>query len=230
MSEFAPQYHRNPSQRTPCLLVLDASGSMDEIVTATGRKRIDELNQGLTVLKSELMADATAAQRVQLAIVRVGGAGDDASLIMDWTDASAFQPPQLRASGRTPLAKGMRLALQSVAAHKRTLQRNGVNYTRPWIMIISDGVPTDDAEDWQTVAQECRAAEQARQCVIFPIGVADANLPTLQHLSSTPALQLAEARFRECFQWLSSSLQSVSRSLPGEQVQLGATNPWSMVG
>jgi uncharacterized protein YegL len=203
---------------------------MDEKVAATGRSRIDELNQGLTVLQRELLADATAAQRVQLAIVRVGGLKDDADLLMDWTDASAFQPPRLEALGRTPLAKGMRLALQTVASHKQTLQRNGVGYTRPWIMIISDGVPTDEIEDWLAVAQECRAAEASRHCVIFPIGVADANLPALQQLSSTPALQLSEARFKECFQWLSSSLQSVSRSRPGEQVQLGATNPWSTVG
>lgn len=230
MSEFAPVYHANPSQRTPCVLVLDASGSMDEIVPSTGRTRIDELNAGLAHLRQELMRDETAAQRVQLAIVCVGGPAGHADVLMDWTDALHFAPPRLSPGGQTPLAAGMRIALQQVEQQKRVLQQNGVGYTRPWIIVISDGEPSDDPSLWQAVTAECRAAEDKRRCVIFPIGVADGNMPVLQQLSSTPALKMSEARFRECFQWLSASLSSLSRSRPGQQVQLGPVNPWAMVG
>ena len=111
-----------PAQRTPCMLVLDASGSMDEIVPATGRKRIEELNQGLALLQRELLNDDTAAQRVQLAIVCVGGPAGDADLLMDWTDAMQFQPPRLTAGGRTPLGQGMRLALQHVEQQETIAQ------------------------------------------------------------------------------------------------------------
>lgn len=229
MNEMAPIYHNNPSQRTPCMLVLDSSGSMDEIVPASGRTRIDELNQGLQLLRQELLADETAAQRVQLAIVCVGGPAGDADLLMDWTDAMNFQPPVLRAGNLTPLGQGMRLALQYVEQQKQTLKSFGIGYTRPWVMVISDGEPTDDPALWQAVAQECRAAEDAKRCVIYPIGVADANLQVLQQISATPALRMADARFREYFQWLSSSLSSMSRSRPGENVQLAAPSPWTMV-
>jgi uncharacterized protein YegL len=229
MKEFTPQYHNNPSQRTPCMLVLDASGSMDETVRATGRKRIDELNEGLALLQKELLNDDTAAQRVQLAIVCVGGPAGSADLLMDWTDAVDFQAPRLAAGGLTPLGEGMRLALRHVEEQKRRLQANGVGYTRPWVMVISDGEPTDDPAVWQAVTQECRSAEANKRCVIYPIGVADANMAALQQLSSTPVLRLSEARFREYFQWLSSSLSSMSRSRPGEQVQLAAPSPWTVV-
>ena len=81
------------------------------------------------------------------------------------------------------------------------------------------------------VAEECRAAGTAKKCIIFPIGVADANLTLMQQLSSVPAVQLKEAKFREYFQWLSSSLSGQSRSKPGDtHVQLDAINPWAMVG
>lgn len=229
MNEMSPIYHNNPSQRTPCMLVLDASGSMDEKVRATGRTRIDELNQGLQVLRQELASDETAALRVQLAIVCVGGPAGDADLLMDWTDANQFQPPVLRAGNQTPLGQGMRLALQYVEQQKQTLKRHGIGYTRPWIMVISDGEPTDDPALWQAVTRECRAAEAAKRCVVYPIGVADANLQVLQQLSGTPALRMADARFREYFVWLSSSLSSMSRSRPGDNVQLAAVNPWAMI-
>lgn len=230
MREFAPQYHVNPSQRTPCMLVLDASGSMDEVVPATGRSRISELNDGLAMLQQELLADDTAAQRVQLAIVCVGGEEGGARLLMDWTDAAQFRAPRLTAGFTTPLAEGMQLALRHIAQQKQTLKRNGIPYTRPWIMVISDGEPTD-SDIWPMVAEECRAAGTAKKCIIFPIGVADANLTLMQQLSSVPAVQLKEAKFREYFQWLSSSLSGQSRSKPGDtHVQLDAINPWAMVG
>jgi len=230
MKEHAAVYHRNPAQRTPCLLVLDASGSMDEIVAETGRRRIDELNDGLILLQRELLNDDTASQRVQLAIVCVGGPAGDADLLMDWTDASQFQVPRLFAGGQTPLAQGLRLALQYVEQQKQTLKQNGVGYTRPWIMVISDGEPTDKSEMWQTVSQECRAAEAAKKCIIYPIGVAGANIQALQQISATPALRMSETRFKEYFRWLSSSLSSMSRSKPGENVQLAAVSPWTAVG
>lgn len=229
MKEIAPIYHSNPSQRTPCLLVLDASGSMDEIVSGTNRKRIDELNDGLALLAKELHEDETAAQRVQLAIVCVGGPAGDADLLMDWTDAEQFVPPRLVPGGLTPLGQGMRLALQYVEQQKQVLKQNAIGYTRPWVMVISDGEPTDNPATWQAVAQECRAAEAAKRCVIYPIGVAEANLSVMQQMSATPALKMGETKFREFFQWLSSSLSTMSRSRPGENVQLAAPSPWMVV-
>ena len=226
MREIAPEYHNNPAQRTPCLLVLDASGSMDERAAGTNRKRIDELNDGLAVLQKELQSDDTAAHRVQLAVVCVGGPAGDADLLMDWTDATQFQAPRISAGGLTPLGKGMLLALKIVDEQKRELRANSVGYTRPWIIVISDGEPTDEPNQWEKASQECRAAEIAKKCIIYPIAVADANIRVLQEISATPTVKLSEARFREYFQWLSSSLASVSRSRPGQQVQLEAVSPW----
>lgn len=228
MPDFAPQYHRNAAQRTPCMLVLDASQSMANPAGGKGRSRIDELNDGLELLHKELLADDTAAQRVQMAIVIVGGQSGDARLLMDWTDAAQFRAPKLATGGNTPLGKGMQLALEHVNRQKRVLQNHGIGYTRPWIIVMSDGEPTDAAE-WVVAVQGCRTAETARSCVIYPIGVGDVNLTTLQQLSSERARGLSEARFREYFQWLSSSLASVSRSRPQDEVQLAARDPWELV-
>lgn len=227
MRDIAPEYHNNPAQRTPCLLVLDASESMGAVGTG-GRRRIDELNEGLAILQRELQADDTAAHRVQLAIVCVGGPAGDVDVLMDWTDALDFEAPVLSPGGMTPLGKGMSMALRMVEEQKADLRGNSVGYTRPWIIVMSDGAPTDEAK-WQAACRECRAAEDAKRCVIYPLAVAGANVQKLQQLSATPTVRLAEARFREYFQWLSSSLTSLSRSRPGQQVQLEATTPWSVV-
>jgi uncharacterized protein YegL len=227
MNHIAPSYHNSPWQRTPCMLVLDASGSMSMKVKGKSNTRIDELNQGLKLLKSALCRDDTAANRVQLAIVQVGGPAHTAELMMNWTDARDFEPPIIRADGPTPLAQGMRLALHHVDQQKTELNLNGIPYTRPWIMVISDGEPSDGPQVWRAIVEECRAAESAKRCAIFPIGVEDGNLDVLQELSSTRAARLSSTHFSEYFLWLSASLSSVSRSRTGDSVVLPAPDGWA---
>jgi uncharacterized protein YegL len=222
-------YSGNANQRTPCILVLDSSGSMG---TSSGfnRSRMDDLNDGIAALQSELQADDTALVRVQLAVVSVGGPSDDADIMLDWTDATDFQPFPMRADGGTPLGKGVQIALQMVEQAKINLRAAGVSYTRPWMMVISDGEPTDPSEVWTTAVAACRAAEAARRVEIFCIGVDGANLAKLGELSSKPPQMLSGTKFRELFVWLSASLSAASKSRPGDSIQLPASDPWRNVG
>ncbi|HLH91469.1 MAG TPA: VWA domain-containing protein [Xanthobacteraceae bacterium] len=219
---------RNPNQRTPCVLVLDCSGSMTAAIS--GESRISQLNAGLRLLEQDLKADAMAKTRVQLAIVCVGGvAGDNnAATLLDWTDAVDFQAFPLKASGYTPLGKGMLLALQMLRDQVLAYQSRAVNSTRPWIMLLTDGEPTDD-DEWSRACAACRAAEQAGECVIFPIGVGEANMDKLQKVSATQAKELTQTKFRELFVWISGSVRSASRSRPGDRVQLPSTDTWAAV-
>ena len=223
-------YGNAVGQRTLCALVVDASGSMDEPVPGTGKTRIQFLNEGLKALHSDLMADETARNRVRLAIVMVGGPRDDADIMMDWTDAADFQPITFSAGGTTPLGKGMRIALQMIEQEKQNLKAAGIQYTRPWLMVMSDGIPTDEPADWQMATAECRDAEKNKRCVIYPIAVDDGDLTVLGQLSSmTPPLKMSGAKFREFFVWLSSSLGAMSRSAPGQTAQLASISPWANV-
>jgi uncharacterized protein YegL len=221
-------YSGNPNQRTPCVLVLDASGSMGA-TTSSGKTRIEELNLGIQALETELRADDTALVRVQLGIVSVGGPANDAEIMMDWTDATEFTAFPLRADGTTPLGKGVRIALQMIEHAKQNLRAAGVSYTRPWMMIISDGDPTDPPDVWSSAVSECKAAEAAKRVEIFTIGVEGANLATLSELGSKPPLMLSGMKFQELFVWLSASLSAASRSRPGAALQLPSTDPWRNV-
>lgn len=97
---MAVDYSGNPNQRTPCLLILDASGSMDSI-GSKGKTRIAELNEGISTLEHALKHDDAAISRVQLGIVSVGGPSNSAEVLMDWTDAVHFSAFPLKAAGWT---------------------------------------------------------------------------------------------------------------------------------
>ena len=219
----------NPNQRTPCVLVLDASGSMSTI-TSTGRTRLEELNVGLKAFEVALKSDDAALGRVQVAIVVVGGPANTADVMMDWTDAINFVAFPLSSGGETPLGRGMIVALDMIEHVKRNLDLAGISYTRPWVMVMSDGEPTDKAPDWSAAVAAARTAESSKKAEIFTIGVEGANLAKLGELASRPPLTLAGMKFRELFVWLSTSLSAASRSRAGEVYALPPTDPWRNVG
>jgi hypothetical protein len=72
----------NSEQRTPLILVLDCSGSMQG-------QPIAQLNQGLKLLEEELKQDVIAAKRVRLLVIKYGGY-DECELSGDWCDAMDF--------------------------------------------------------------------------------------------------------------------------------------------
>ncbi len=218
-------YSGNPNQRTPCVLVLDASSSMSA-ATPSGRTRIEALNLGIKALEDALRDDDMALGRVQISIVSVGGPTDDAEIMLDWTDANNFSAFPLQTGGSTPLAKGLQLALDLVEEGKENLKAAGVNYHRPWMMVITDGEPTDIESEWDEAVKACRDAEIAKKVEIFPIGVEGADISKLSEISSKAPIKLSGIKFKELFVWLSNSLGAVSRSRPGEIVEIPATDPW----
>lgn len=218
----------NPSQRTPCLLILDASASM-QTREPDGRTRIGLLNDGLRAFHSALLSDPIALARVQIAAVNAGGPIGMPRFFMDWTDASEFEPFEMMAESDTPLGEALLVALDGLDAHKSELRRNGISYTRPWMMVLTDGEPTDSPATWTRARDAVRAAEAAGNLEVFPIAIGSANVIKLSEVSVRPALNMNAVRFREFFVWLSSSLGQMARSVPGAKVNLPSTDPWASV-
>ncbi|MFA5907926.1 MAG: VWA domain-containing protein [Vicinamibacterales bacterium] len=203
-------FAENPEPRCPSVLILDVSGSM-------GGARIAELNAGLQVYRDELAADSLAAKRVEVAVLTFGGAVE---LANDFCTASSFVAPTLTARGDTPMGAAINQALDLLAARKQLYKTNGIAFYRPWIFLITDGGPTDE---WQTAAQRVREGESKKSFSFFAVGVQEARMDVLTQIASREPLRLDGLRFRDLFQWLSNSQQSVSKSTPGDEVPL--TNP-----
>jgi uncharacterized protein YegL len=207
----------NPEPRCPCVLLLDTSYSMSG-------PPISELNAGLQVFKEALSQDELAMLRVEVAIVTFG----PVAVTQDFVTVDQFVPPMLEPLADTPMGTAINLALDKIDERKQLYKQNGVSYYRPWVFLITDGGPTD-GNVWQTAAQRVREAESRKRVAFFSVGVEGADMGVLEQISSRQPLKLQGLNFREMFVWLSSSLTSVSRSKPGEEVPLQSPMGWGEV-
>lgn len=211
----AAEFAANPEPRCSCLLLLDVSGSM-------AGPRLAELNKGLAAFKEALCGDSLALKRVEVGIVSFG----PVQVTQAFEGAETFYPPLLTAQGDTPMGAAILTGLDLVRQRKAEYKANAVRYFRPWILLITDGAPTDD---WKAAAEAVREGESAKSFAFFAVGVAGADMSTLRQISVREPLGLDGLKFREMFLWLSSSLGNVSRSTPGAEVKLEPPTGWAAI-
>lgn len=229
LAEFA----ENPERRCPVVLVLDTSASMNG-------KPIEEVNDGLGRLEGDLKRDPVAALRVELAVVTFGGRVETLDVrrgeregpldaATAFVTADGFSAPKLTAHGETPMGLAVRRGLQLLRERKDLYRQVGISYYRPWLLLISDGQPTD--EEWELAAADAVWEEGRGGVMVFPIGVEKADLAKLGRFSAERApLKLRSiAQFGDLFAWLSSSLGAVANSRPGDQVELPAPAGWAVI-
>jgi len=205
-------FAENPEPRCPVILLLDTSGSMSGAP-------ITQLNEGVRAFKSELLSDEVAVKRVEIAVVSFG----PVQVVSEFQAADTFMPSDMRASGDTPMGAAIEKGLAMVAERKQTYKRNGIQYYRPWIFVFTDGSPTDK---WQRAAELVREGEASKAFMFYAIGVEGANMATLAQIATRQPMKMRGLAYKEFFAWLSSSLNAVSRSSPGELVPLPNPSGW----
>lgn len=206
----------NPDRRCPCVLLLDTSYSMDG-------DKIDQLNLGLEAFQRAISTDLVALKRVEIAVVTFGGG---VTVAQPFTTVDRLSMPRLTAEGDTPMGEAILKGLDLLADRKRDYQAAGVPFFRPWVWVISDGASTDDLSRARTAVKK---AEASSSLSFFAVGVDNADMRELSSLSSRSALLLKGVDFPKMFEWLSHSLKSVSRSVPGSNVPLTSPAGWAAV-
>lgn len=198
----------------PLVLVLDVSGSM-------AGDPIDSINGALDRFRKDLAGDAQAQRSVDIAVVTFGS---EAKVAQDFVPLPRFEPPALTASGLTAMGAGLDMALNLVEQRVELYHSLGTPSHRPWVMLMTDGCPTDDISH----AEQRIAEEEARgthtHLKFFALGTPGHDEGTLRRLTKVDKryMQLTGTDFTGIFHWLSESMSLMSSSMPGANPQLPA--------
>ncbi len=201
------------------MLVLDVSSSME------GQK-IAELNEGVRQFLQEIREDEFALHSVELGVVTFGGrvtAALEFAPLKDVVDLQNFS-----AFGNTPMGEAVNLAIDALEKRKNQYKRAGVSYHQPWLVLMTDGMPTDYS--WNEAAQRLRQMADNKKAVVIGVAIGhECDMQTLAEFcpADKPPVRLSGLKFGEFFAWLSHSMSLVSQSTPGMSPDLPSIDGWA---
>lgn len=209
MSEFFKAPSRDHAS---CLLLIDTSGSM------TGEK-INSVNNGIRVFFEQLKNDEKARDTVDVAIVTFDSS---VSVVQEFMPASSVEvAPILHTGGLTSMGAGLQKAIDMVLERKNFYQSIGVDSFIPWIVMFTDGEPTDSIlEAKQRLdAENAKSTSGRGRIQLWALAVQGADVNTLNSLTKR-VLYVTDNDYTKIFDWTRKSLAIISDSKPSEIPEL----------
>ncbi len=196
-------------RRLPVYLLLDTSGSMYG-------EPIEAVKNGVQVLISTLRQDPYALETAYLSIITFDS---KAQQVTPLTELSAFQQPNLQASGCTALGEALALLAQRADQEvtKTTMEKKGD--WKPLVFIMTDGEPTDDLNKGLAEFKKAKWG-----MVVACAAGAGANTNTLKKITEN-VVELDTATgetIKAFFKWVSASVSAGSMKVEEAGGELGS--------
>ena len=155
----------NKAKRVPICFCIDTSDSMGVIVDgfenmkSTGQKvftdqreyeiveggisLMDKIHEGLKNFYDAVIDDDMACDSCESAIVTFN---DRAKLYEGFSSVDEKSVPNFSSliGGNTNVTPAIRMALDLLAKQKEFYKNNKISYFQPWLVLFTDGLPTDD--------------------------------------------------------------------------------------
>lgn len=217
------EFADNPEPRCPVLIIADCSGSMSG-------EPMNAMNRGVDALYQAIIDDEIARNRVEIALLSFG---TSARVEREFATVDSVSRTDMDVAGATNMHLAIQQGCDLLEERKEMYRVNGVPYFRPIIVLFSDGLPTGTAEETAAANRRLVEMENAGQLIIFKVGVNAQAVEAMRNVLPNPAssfqpLQLDNLRFSDFFVWLSRSVSAISRSTPGDSVNLPPTD-WASI-
>jgi uncharacterized protein YegL len=197
-----------------CALLLDTSRSM------RGEK-IRGLEAGVRAYRDYLAKDPLAKDTVETAVVTFS---TDANVAHTFSNVDQMPEVSLKAEGWTAMGAAIDKGIALIEERKAHYREEGVDYYRPFLVLITDGGPTDIKGKQKLAEYAQKIQDGAKSKKFYPLffGTKNADFDKLKQLvgPTGAVVGIDEVRFEEVFQWLSRSVSGLKDSLPGDQIQL----------
>jgi uncharacterized protein YegL len=237
----------NPATRCPVVLLIDRSHSMDEVIDDNyietnnrfyadgqywtevigGGTRMDALNEGLKTFFKAIAEDEIAKYTVEVKVLSFGDSVNHESDFVSFLNIESFSPVNIIPDGNTAMGTAINSGLDILEGRKSFYRQHGISYYQPWMILMTDGKPTDA---WQNAASRAKQLAASGKLNFFGVGIGknfdQACLAKILPVNRRP-LELQETKFDEFFLWLSASLGQASRSQTGDNISLPEVDSWA---
>ncbi|MGL6168938.1 MAG: vWA domain-containing protein [Fusobacteriaceae bacterium] len=189
--------------KVPVIFLLDVSGSMSSI-DKSGVSCIEQLNSGFETFLNNILEDEMASAALDLSVITFGG--ENPELFLDFDQWNGYTKSNFVANGGTPMGKALELAYQQIEDRKLVYKDYGTNYYQPWVILMTDGEPTDEIEKAKLLFKDL---QERRKITLFPVAIgSEANIEVLKELNQNmEPLRVESTDFKKFFTWLSRSVE-----------------------
>lgn len=180
-------------RRLPVYLLLDTSGSMYG-------EPIEAVKNGVQTLISSLRSDPYALETAFISIITFNSS---AQQLTPLTELSAFQQPNIEASGCTALGGALELLAQKIDSEVVKTTANTKGDWKPLVFLMTDGEPTDD------ITRGLDAFKKTKTGTVVACAAGNgANTNTLKKITENVVqLDTADsATIKAFFKWVSASI------------------------
>jgi len=196
----------NSANRVPICIVVDTSFSMNE------NDRIGEVSKGLASFIRDGIDNEYAVDSIELCIIAFED--NNAVVIQPFANLRNVSFKPLKASGQTPLGKGVSLALEEIDEILRKYTNAGIMPYKPRLVIMSDGAVNDDISK---VSREVRNRISNRSLKVSCIDMGNGGKTDLDKFTIDGSSEsISSFDMKNFFSMLSRSCAALSLSSPGE--------------
>lgn len=187
-------------RRLPVYLLLDTSGSM------TGEP-IEAVKNGVQVLISTLRQDPYALETAYLSVITFDS---EARQLVPLSELSAFQMPDIKATGTTALGAALALLAEKLESEVQKTTPDTKGDWKPLVFLMTDGRPTDDFQKGLLELQK-----QKTGMIVACAAGQGADTTVLQQLTSMVVrLDTADSStIKAFFKWVSASISTGSQKV-----------------
>lgn len=193
-----------------CCILVDTSGSM-------AGEKIKELNEALRDFRAVVCEDPVSARRVDVCVIEFN---TDVRIVTPFCPIQQFNAPTLNSSGGTSMGMGIRYAMEAVHSQVSKYHAAGVECFKPFVLMITDGYPTDDVIGVEQLIAAREAEGRYGHLRFHAFGVQGADMDLLARLTKR-VMAIDKNAFSDIFNWASRSMQVISHSRP-DNAALGA--------
>lgn len=187
-------------RRLPVYLLLDTSGSMYG-------EPIEAVKNGVQTLISTLRGDPYVLETAYISIITFNST---AQQVTPLTELSAFQQPQIEASGCTALGEALTLLAQKVDTEIVKTTQEVKGDWKPLVFLMTDGEPTDDLQKGLNEFKKRKFG-----MIVACAAGQGANTKTLKQITENVVqLDTADsATIKAFFKWVSASISTGSQKV-----------------